>query len=143
MATRKKVQNLSEESMRPLPADAVGRETREVTTTFSEEEMILKNDQHTQRALELEDIETEFAEIKADYQGRLKEGRASQKTLLQEIRTGKVTRAVLCDMIPDHENNIMQFVDEYGAVVDSRRLKPTEKQRDIAHDASRGTGTQG
>lgn len=132
-----------ETNLRPLPDGAIGQEAVEVTTKFNDEELAAKREDHADLSMQIEDAEEEFKRIKEEHMGSLKILKAKNKTVLHEIRTGRNIRVVNCFKIPNHDAGLMEYVDvDSGEVVDSRRLMPRERQRDLAKDASAATTVQ-
>lgn len=98
---------------------------------YDEEVLSAKKDEYTDGAIRLGDKEDEFAEVKADYTGKIKEMKLAQKSKLTAIRTKGEWKEGDTFMFDDQENGLMYTFDELGNEVGRRKLRPAEKQTSI------------
>lgn len=116
--------------MRLLHPDAVGRETREVVHTFSDDEMNDLRTEYTDISVEKQEAEDEFSIIRKSHMDSMKEMKATLRNKLRNITTGSVTKAVDCELVPDFANDLMLYMDG-EEIVHRRKLRPSERQMNI------------
>ncbi len=139
----KKDENQLVAEMRSLHPDALTQETITVDHTFTDSELAEKNEEHTDLHMQLDDAEAEFKQIKTEHTSAMKNTKEKMKSIRRELKSGKTTSAVLCDLVPDYVSGFMQFIDGQGEIVHTRRLKPSEKQLRVDKEASTVTDRSG
>lgn len=93
-------------------------------------------EQHTNSAIALSHLEEEFDRIKTEYKGKMKVVKAEMGVQMQTLKqNGEWKRGTLFGCA-DHTLGIMQFFDQEGNLVNSRRLLPSERQITIFNKAA-------
>lgn len=101
-------------------------------TTFYKDltplELDIKRETLTENLIKISHQEDILDEAKAIYKMHADPLKKANKELLIEVKTGKSSVKGMLFNFADHENGIMETYDEMGDFVQSRRLKPEEKQ---------------
>jgi len=111
------------------------------TKTLSEEEVTERRKQLANVSIEINDIEEEKKEVITEFKERLAKPLSDKKELLSTIKHKSEYRTGNLYQLDDQENGFMYIFDEEGICVDSRLLKPTERQgriRTINQEVSNG-----
>lgn len=118
------------DSERKLHLQAMACKVEEGTffKKFTEEEIGATKDAYTDMQIELGDAEEQLADLCKELRDKVKQLRSRNKSTLQNIRQGGCTVMGITYFIADQEAGKMLQVDERGEVVNSRRLRPEEKQ---------------
>lgn len=105
--------------------------------SFGEEEMAQTKDDLSDAAMALSNKESEFDEIKAKYKAEITPFKKAYKTALQNLRTqGEMVQGKLY-LFADQESKTMNYYDQHGDLIKSRRLRPEERQMTIMSGASK------
>jgi len=119
-------------------ADSITNES--FTKILSEDEIIAKQKELSTTCILINEIEIEKKEAMDEFKLQLKEPNAEKAELLHAIKYKSEERVGNLYHLSDQENGFMYIFDEEGICVDSRLLKPTERQLSIKHAK---TGTDG
>jgi hypothetical protein len=125
------VGNKNQFTMKTVNQHSIGRESVSVEHIFSDEEMNAIRTKHADLCLEEQIMSDDLREHNKYVKSQVKDLKERMRTELKLIRKGSEQREVMCELVPDYKNNIMQFVDDAGTIVHSRRLKPNERQTSI------------
>lgn len=98
---------------------------------YTEEELVVKREEYTDKSVELAITESEFKELKADFQGRIKKAKEQLAQRLNQIAQGAEQRTGQLFYFDDQKQRIMFIYDETGAEVSRRPLRPDERQSNI------------
>lgn len=101
------------------------------TKQLSKKEIIEKRKHLSDVSIIIDDLETEKKEIINEFKEKLKKPLEDKKELLQAIRFKSETRTGNLYYIDDQENGFMYLFDENAICIESRPLKPTERQTKI------------
>lgn len=98
---------------------------------FDDEDLAQSREDYTSKSIELKRLEEEFKEVKADYKARIKALTNQQG----EIMTGIMQSGEWLDGkqygFDDQVRGVMEYYDENGQFINSRRLMPNERQLTI------------
>lgn len=99
-------------------------------------------DKQVKLAIELKEYEEERKEFLAAHTEKTKEPKAEHKILLEKIKTGKetiITEAFVIKDFDDGEKGTRNVYNEYGELIESRDLRPGEKQSTVYKEMRTGT----
>lgn len=98
---------------------------------FDEEDLNQSREDYTSKSIELKRLEDEFKQVKDDYKRKIKALSIQQA----EIMTGIMQSGEWLDGkqygFDDQVRGVMEFYDEQGQFINSRRLFPGERQLTI------------
>lgn len=98
---------------------------------FDDEDLAQSREDYTSKSIELKRLEQEFKEVKADFKARIKALSNQQG----EIMTGIMQSGEWLDGkqfgFDDQVRGVMEYYDEQGQFISSRRLTPNERQLTI------------
>ena len=118
----------SDERKTILEGEAYSVEEQDYMRPLDEAELsTLKNDL-AQAMVQKGFMDNEFDEIKADFKERLKPIQATIKTGVMCLTSRMRNERGKVYLIQDHENRMMHTVTSEGVVLNSRPLKPEERQ---------------
>lgn len=117
--------------MKAINQNSIGRDSVTVEYIFSEEEMNDLRQKHADLCANEADVSDALRDHNKDQKAIIKEMKTRMREKLNLIRKGSERREVMCELVPDYTAGIMQFVDDNGTIVHSRRLKPAERQTAI------------
>ena len=96
---------------------------------FSADELDAMRREQTEKQIELDDIEAEIRDLKKKNALRVKEIKATNLGIRQEIKAGFTHEDRECYLTPDFTNGLMQYVDcQTSEVLMTRKLLHNEKQ---------------
>lgn len=122
----------SEESRLQLFRDnCFSEDVRTFLEPFTEDEKIDLKDDLASSNIKLARIRTKFDTVKAEYKGQIDPLKKDIAQTVSMLSSGhkEVTKRIF--LMQDHENDKMITYDEDGNFVESRRLKPEERQMTI------------
>lgn len=96
--------------------------------TLSQEELDIKREELADTCILLNAIDDEFKDMKEMFKKRTTPLKDANKQRLTEIKTKQVSLDGLLYHIPNYEDSMMEIYDGKGELVESRRLRPEEKQ---------------
>lgn len=98
---------------------------------FDEEDLNQSREDYTSKSIELKRLEDEFKQVKDDYKRKIKALSIQQA----EIMTGIMQSGEWLDGkqygFDDQVRGVMEYYDEQGQFINSRRLMPNERQLTI------------
>ena len=98
---------------------------------LTEEALADKKDVLTENSIALFDLEEEKKEAVKVYKDKIDPIKKQNNKLLTEIRTGQETVTGKLFMMANFDDGMMETYDADGFLVESRRLKATEKQGNL------------
>lgn len=108
---------------------------------LDEEELAVKKDELAEISIKLAGVQAEKKEAVAVFNEQMKPLKIDLGTAIQAVKS----RAEDCNgrlyHFADHESGMMGIYDDRGELVNSRRLKPEEKQGNVLGDFQKRTGT--
>lgn len=93
-----------------------------------DDELTVKRERLVQVSLLKAVIEDEFQTIKDDFKMKLDPLKDEFSELLDQLRVKMIEVTGLVYKLPDHDNQMIHFVDASGNVLSSRRMLPEERQ---------------
>lgn len=124
-----KIKSLSaEERQTILVGESIKTEDQVYMKALTNDELQIRRERIVQVSLLKAVIEDEFQQIKDDFKFKLEPLKDEFSQLLDELRVKMVEVTGKVYTLPDHENQMMHFVDEAGNVLSSRRMLPEERQ---------------
>lgn len=103
----------------------------EKTTYYREltqDELDSKREQFVDNAIRVSSLEDELTDYKEKYKALIKPHKDENSVLQVEIKTGKAEVNGTLFHMANHSEGYMETYDENGEMVQSRRLRPDEKQ---------------
>lgn len=110
-------------------ADKVEQTTYQKALT--DDELAARREDLADNCIKLNQFEDELKEVKDGYKQKMDPLKATNKTLLTEIKTRQTTVDGTLYHMANHEDGMMEIYDNDGALISSRRLRPDEKQGTI------------
>lgn len=107
---------------------------------LTEDEILGKKDILTDNSIRLFDIEEDKKEAMKVYKDKIDPLKKENNLLLSEIRTGQAKVAGILYHMANHDEGYMETYDENGELIQSRKLRPDEKQKTILYSVGK-TGT--
>lgn len=99
--------------------------------SLTDEELGARREDLADNCIKLNQFEDELKEVKDDFKLKMDPLKNFNKTLLTEIKTKQSTIDGTLYHLANHEDGIMEVYDGEGLFVNSRRLRPEEKQQSI------------
>jgi CRISPR/Cas system-associated protein Cas5 (RAMP superfamily) len=123
------IKNFSDEERQTLlVGESVKVEEQAYMKALSEEELQIRRERIVQVSLLKAVVEDEFQTVKDEFKMKLDPLKEEFSQLLDELRVKMVEVTGKVYTLPDHENQMMHFIDERGNVLSSRRMLPEERQ---------------
>ena len=94
---------------------------------------------HTRDSIELTKLNEEFDVVKSDYKVKAKEVKERISVNLQSVRMGMIECKGSLYHFADQEEGMMYTFSQDGDMVESRKLRPNEKQMSIHSSLKTGT----
>ena len=120
-----------EERLAAIQALSEGEETLTYTKPLSREEMDEYRENLTDEMIKARSLEEQFAQQKAAHKERIDPVNRGIAELLGIIRAKAIEVREECFLVPNYEAGMMEFYNANGELVDSRRLRPEERQTTI------------
>lgn len=120
-----------DELRRRLTDNADGIDEGPYTRRLTEEEIVLTKDRLAERTLDLFDLEEHKKEVVADFKEKIDPVKAEIGLHLRAIRTGVEERRGTLYKFVNHEAGMVDFYDDRGELISSRRVRPEERQATI------------
>lgn len=99
--------------------------------SFTEEEILAMKDDLAEISIEINDIEIEKKEIAAEFKHKLEPLVDQKKETLKSIKNKAQYVKELCYKMIDQEEQMVTYYNSIGEIVESRRIRPDEKQLKI------------
>lgn len=117
-----------ENRLRMLMDNCDSRDETKYMKDLSQEELDVKRETLTTNYININDLDEELAIIKASFKERTEPLKQENKTLLAQVKTRKEEVKGVIFNFADHEEGMMNTFDEGGDLIQSRRLRPDERQ---------------
>lgn len=129
-----------EERGRLLADNCYSRDDMSYMKTLTPEELDIKRETLAENMINLYGLEEELKEIKEGFKDRMDPIKESNREICEAVKTGKEEVKGVLYHFTDHVESVMNTFDERGEFVQSRRLKPEEKQAKlfVAHSQAVG-----
>jgi hypothetical protein len=111
-----------------LIGEAMSTEQMQFMKPLDETELAALKDELAQTAIKRSIMEDEMAEVIEDYKARIKPLKEKFVETLNAIKHKAVDALGTVYLMQDFENQMMHYVSEDGTVINSRRMKPEERQ---------------
>lgn len=117
-----------------------GQETTSYLKDLTDEELDIKRETLTTNCIKVNHLEEELKGIKAGFKAEIDPLKEETRELCRQVETKKEEVKGTLFHFADHEASVMNTYDEAGEFVQSRRLKPEEKQARlfVAHGKAAG-----
>jgi hypothetical protein len=123
------IKNLSEEERQTLlVGESVKTEEQAYMKALTDDELQIRRERIVQVSLMKSVIEDEYKTIKDEFKLKLDPLKDEFSQLLDELRVKMIEVTGKVFTLPDHDNQMMHFIDESGNVLSSRRMLPEERQ---------------
>lgn len=123
------IKNLpDDERLTLLVGENVKVEEQAYMKALTEEELHIRRERIVQVSLMKAVVEDELQQVKDEFKMKLDPLKSEFSQLLDELRVKMVEVTGKVYTLPDHENQMMHFIDERGNVLSSRRMLPEERQ---------------
>jgi len=114
-----------------LEANCDQQDEMPIQKHFTPEEINEMRKQHVDNSIAIKRKMEEFKKFKAEIDAFIKPLAEENTYLLQNVRTGYVEVTKQVYIFGDHETGMMNYYDNAGELVYSRRMMPHEKQLKI------------
>ena len=101
---------------------------------LTEQELADFRAQFSQTSIDIDALKEELDQVKAKIKEKLNPLSEKNRVALSAIRHRGVFTKGKVYLMPDHENRVMHIVSSEGIVIDSRMMKPEERQYTISHN---------
>jgi hypothetical protein len=101
---------------------------------LTDQELAEKRAELSQALIEISVIEDEFKTVKDQFKARLEPLKDQKTETLQAVKSRGILTKGKVYLMPDHENRVMHIVTGEGLVLDSRMMRPEERQLTIQHN---------
>lgn len=89
------------------------------------------NEEIAKTMIEVSDKREKLKEISREAKVEIKRLEANVAQRLQIVRQGYVDENVEVHNVPDYDKGIIEFMDEEGTLVGSRKMLPSERQKEM------------
>lgn len=112
-----------------LEADSMpGWEEQIYPRMLSEQEIAASEKALAQYSIQIAAIKEEMADAVKVFKDRLKPVQQSFSIAMESVKTGTVQEKGKVYRIPDYDNKMVHVVSEHGTVIQTRQIKPEERQ---------------
>lgn len=123
------IKNLpSQQRNEVLINEAFGTEQMQFMKPLDETELAALKDELAQTAIKRALLEDEMATVIEDYKSRIKPLKEKFAETLDAIKHKAVDAVGTVYLMQDFDNQMIHYVSEDGTVINSRRMKPEERQ---------------
>ena len=119
------------EKFRLLKDNCDEAEDKSYVRNLTQEELDIKHEQLADNCIEVNTLNEELKAIKAQYKGKTEPLMAERSQLLRQIKTRQEEASGKLFHFFNHDDGMRYTYDESGDLVESRRLRPEEKQKRI------------
>jgi len=120
-----------DERVSTLEAMCDAKENFSYTKHLSRDELDEYRENLTDTMVKQSAIESEFADVKEEFKKKLKPVMRDVSQLFGIVKAKAIEVDELCFLIPDYNSGMMEYYNANGELVNSRRLKPEERQTAI------------
>lgn len=97
------------------------------------EEVDIKQEDFAKTSIKINELEEKKKDAAAEFKAQIDPLAIQAKEMLNEIKTKQRKCYGLLYHLPNFEDQIMETIDENGDIVNTRRLRPDEKQGNVFH----------
>lgn len=127
-----RIKDLTEDERKTvLDGECFSVEESSYMKPLSDQELIEYRAEFSQVSIEISVIQDELKEIKENFKKRLEPLVTKVSSHLAAIKARGLWTKGRVYLMPDHENRVMHIVSSEGIVIDSRMMKPEERQMTI------------
>lgn len=95
---------------------------------LSQDELAARREDLADNCIKLNQFEDDLKDVKDSYKIKMDPLKASNKTLLVEIKTKQTKVDGILYHMANYDDGLMETYDSEGYIIGSRRLRPDEKQ---------------
>lgn len=95
------------------------------------DELAARREDLADNCIKLNSLEDDLKVVKDDFKIKMDPLKTTNKTLLTEIKTKQTSIDGTLFHLANHEDSMMETYDNEGYLIESRRLRPEEKQGNI------------
>lgn len=95
---------------------------------LSEAEIASHEKALAQQSIQIAAINKEMADVAKVYKDKLKPIKEALSVSIEAVKTGTVQEKGKVYRIPDHDNRMVHVISEHGTVIQTRQMKPEERQ---------------
>lgn len=129
-----KIKDLSADELKTLlEGENCGMEETSYMKPLTIEELADRKAAFTQLAIDKAEIDDEYETVKEQFKSRLKPLQNQISMTLNVIKQRGEWTTGKCYKIPDYDNKMIHIVNGDGMVINSRMMKPEERQFHISH----------
>jgi hypothetical protein len=111
-----------------LITEAFATEEMQFMKPLEESELAALKDELAQTAIKRSMLEDEMANVMEDFKARIKPLKEKFAETLEAIKVKAVDALGTVYLMQDFDNQMIHYVSEDGTVINSRRMKPEERQ---------------
>lgn len=111
-----------------IKAEAVGVEVMEYEKPLTDEEVTSFKEELVDISLRIHDLELKKKQFIEDHNAKVKPQANRQKLVLTNLKHKTMTAEGQVYKVPDHEKNVIYFVDGEGYIINMRNMLPDERQ---------------
>lgn len=111
-----------------LIGESVRSEEQAYMKALTDDELAIRRERIVQVSLMKAVVEDEYQQVKDEFKMKLDPLKDEFSQLLDELRVKMVEVTGKVYTLPDHDNQMMHFIDQSGNVLSSRRMLPEERQ---------------
>ena len=110
---------------------ATAVEDKTLLINFSDSEIAEMKDKYFDEVLKLSTISDEYKKIADEYKAKIKTIKAEMSVFVDNLKKGYKEELKEVFLVPDQDAGIMEYYTENGKLVESRKLRPSERQLTI------------
>lgn len=124
-----KLKDLSHsDRMNVLESENTGMEDQTYIKPLTDQEASILKDELVQNFITKGFMDDEFSEMKAEYKEKVDPIKEAISEAIASLKTKTTTQSGKVYKLADFENKMIHFVDVAGNVINSRMMKPEERQ---------------
>lgn len=121
----------AKERLAMLQDNATKTEQTSYQKTLTPDELAQRREDLADNCIKLNKLEDDLKEVKDDFKTEMDPLKNKNKVLLSEIKTKQTTAEGALYHLANHDDGMMEIYDAEGFLIESRRLRPEEKQASI------------
>jgi hypothetical protein len=111
-----------------LQENSVKVENTSYQRELNDDELTDRRENLSENCIVIDSEEDEFRNYKETYKAKMAPLKIRKKVLLSEIKNRQAGFQGIVYQMADHENGIMELYDADGRLINSRKLRPEERQ---------------
>jgi hypothetical protein len=132
-----------DEIKRILIDNCEGVEEKTYTKRLTEDELQEKNQQFIDANINIDKADETLSQAKHEHKSIVKPLKDERKHLLRTVKTKHEEITGPLYRLANHADGMIDYVDLSGNIIESRRMKPEEKQGRMFVASNNRTGTEG